>query len=203
MKRPLLIPSIPLTLVLLALGLALWAIPSHADTMEKSIIRTEMRPDVSNDKQIIESAYVPDPDLLFNANEWSIDVFGLYALEVDQGTYDDGFGAGVGVNYFFNRYFGIGLEGYGWKGDGLISSVSGNAILRYPIEKWHLAPYIIGGIGGNFDADNSPDQINASGGLGVEYRFNQHWGVFTDGRYVITDETEDYAIARLGVRFSF
>jgi hypothetical protein len=203
MKKSPLIPSLVLTLGLVTLGLALPVTPCHADTMEKSVIRTEMRPEASSDKYIVESPGESAPELLFNANEWSIDVFGLYAIEVDKGTYDDGFGAGVGVNCFFNRYFGIGLEGYGWKGDGLISSVSGNAILRYPIEKWHLAPYLIGGIGGNFDADHSPDQINASGGLGVEYRFNQHWGVFTDGRYVVTDETEDYAIARLGVRFSF
>lgn len=188
----------------MALGLLTWAASaglSLADTTTTPTFRTEPGPaPVYEDKPVAPAEEVVR---IFNGNEWSLDVFGLYAVEAKEGTYDDGFGAGVGVNYFFNRYFGLGLEGYGWKGDGLIRSVSGNILVRYPIEAWHMAPYFIGGIGGNFGADHTDDQINASAGLGLEVRFSEHWGVIADGRYVVTDESNDYGLARLGVRFTF
>lgn len=76
-------------------------------------------------------------------------------------------------------------------------------MLRYPIERWRLAPYMIVGIAGNFDADNTEDQVNASGGLGIEYRITKNWGVFTDSRYVLTDVSNDYVVTRVGVRFTF
>jgi len=174
---------------------------ASGDIMERSPSQPEkVIVDDRSDKIILDE---PADLLLFNEKEWSVDLFGMYAFEEQKGTYDDGFGAGVGVNYFFNRFVGLGLEGYGWKGDGLISSVGGNLMLRYPIERWRLAPYLIAGIGGNFDADNTKDQVNASGGLGMEYRLNKNWGVFTDSRYVMTDVSNDYVITRLGVRFSF
>lgn len=199
-------PLIPLSLAAL-LVLGLFAPAAQADTMNTPpVFRQETNTRPTPDDKRIDDKWVAQEnfeDFIFNGNEWSLDVFGLYAFEAKQGTYDDGFGAGIGVNYFFNRYFGLGLEGYGWKGDGLISSVSGNVMLRYPIEKWRLAPYAIGGIGGNFDADNTQDQINANAGLGLEYRFNAHWGIFTDSRYVFTDVSNDYVITRLGVRFAF
>lgn len=185
--------------------LAVSASMAGADTMDKTIVRTQLRSEPTPERQYGEKELVTTTEdvFLFNAKEWSLDVFGMYAFEADKGAYDDGFGGGIGVNYFFNRYFGMGLEGYGWNGDGVIGSASGNLMLRYPIEKWHLAPYLIGGIGGNFCADKSDDQVNVSGGIGVEYRFNAHWGIFTDARYVATDKTNDYGVARLGVRFSF
>lgn len=183
------------------LTLLVLAQTSYGDTMTPSPLRQDATiRDNSYDKVIVDE---PVELLLFNEKEWSVDLFGMYAFEAKKGIYDDGFGAGIGVNYFFNRYVGLGLEGYGWKGDGLISSVGGNIMLRYPIEKWRLAPYVIAGIGGNFDADNTEDQINASGGLGVEYRVTKNWGVFTDSRYVLTDVSNDYVVTRLGVRFTF
>jgi hypothetical protein len=202
MKKLLLLNRLHLTLGFTIL--TTFALPCYGDTMNQPILRREDKDPKaildSGDKVMVESE---PARYLFNQNEWSVDVFGHYAFDTKKGTIDDGFGAGLGVNYFITRFIGVGLEGYGWKGDGLIGSVGANLMLRYPIEQWHLAPYLIGGVSGNFGAKHSEDQVNGSAGVGVEYRFNEHWGVFTDGRYVLTEKTNDYGIARLGIRYAF
>lgn len=198
MNKTLIIP------ILCIFTLVLWLFPagSQADTMVKPRVSMDEAPSPYQDKSIVTDTEQTKL-YLFNEKEWSLDLFGLYAFEASNGAYDDGFGPGIGLNYFFNRYIGVGLEGYTWNGDGYIGSASGNLILRYPIEDWHLAPYLIAGVGGNFGAEDGEDQINGSGGIGVEYRFNQNWSVFTDARYVGTAKTNDYGIARTGIRFSF
>ena len=139
--------------------------------------------------------------LFFDEREWSFDLFGTYAA-TESGLYDDGFGGGVGVNYFFTRYLGVGIDGYWWDGSpaGVVSSISGSLIGRLPMDELHLAPYVFAGGGGHF---NSVDQASGHAGLGLEYRFTPNFALFSDGRYVFTDETNDFGLIRFGVRFPF
>jgi len=147
--------------------------------------------------------YNMEKSILFAENETSVDIFGTYA-DTDRGRYRDGFGGGVGVEHFFTKYLGIGLEGYWWGGDGpsrdVISSVSGSVIGRYPIESLHLAPYVFAGGGGHF-ANQDNASLHAGGGL--EYRFNPNWGVFADGRHVWVDGQNDFNLVRTGVKYVF
>jgi len=170
-------------------------------------------------------------DELFRANEFDVSIFGAVGLgRVDHYTTtsssrsrkfaQDGppslssnttttkhyvhnaWGGGVEANYFFTRYFGLGVEGEWLDGHDAISSVSGNLIGRYPIEfgTWGLAPYGFIGGGGQFDSQNAGfGQI----GAGVEVRFKSHWGLFTDARWVLHDVFIDYALIRAGIRFNF
>jgi hypothetical protein len=141
--------------------------------------------------------------MLFGDDETTVDIFGTYSAVDGDGAYEDGFGGGIGANKFFRRYFGVGLEGYFWDGavnGDVISSVAGSIIARYPIEKLRIAPYITGGIGGSF---NSVDQFNLLGGGGFDFRFTRNFGFFSDGRYVWTDQTNDYGLIRAGLRFAF
>jgi hypothetical protein len=138
---------------------------------------------------------------LFRAVETSFDVFGLWAAPED-GFLDDGFGGGLGMNHFFTRNFGVGLDGYWWDGDPneVVSSFSGSLIWRAPIERLNLAPYVFGGGGGHF-ATNDQASLHAGGGL--EWRMHRNFGTFADGRYVFTDDTNDFGLIRFGLRFPF
>lgn len=150
---------------------------------------------------ISDSKFVPDRDL-FNANEVSLDIFGSY-VEVDSILMDDDWGAGAGVNYFFSKYVGVGTDILFFNGDGNVTNLSGNIILRAPIENgsWGLAPYLIGGVGGTFDAP--VDEVYGHIGAGLEVRVTPTIGVFGDARYAFEYDTDDLVVFRTGVRFVF
>lgn len=156
----------------------------------------------------VEERKIETEPSLFQDVETSADIFGTYAATGGgpQSRFKDGFGGGVGVNHFFLKYVGVGLDAYAWNGDrpkdGISGGPSGSLILRYPIENLHLAPYVFGGVGGLFTESRSP-QLTEHGGIGFEYRFDPNWGVFADARYVFTDKDNDYALPRVGLRFIF
>jgi hypothetical protein len=140
----------------------------------------------------------------FHDHEMSVDLFGGYVFADGPGRLTDDFAGGIGANYFFTRNLGLGLDGYWWDGDQvsneIVSAFSGSLILRMPLDKAHLAPYIFGGGGGTF---SGIDQATLHGGGGLEYRFTPHLGTFVDGRYVFTDSSNDYGLVRFGARFVF
>jgi opacity protein-like surface antigen len=150
--------------------------------------------------------------MLFAETENVADIFGTYsAIKDDTGgtpitnsnTLDDGFGAGIGLSHFFMRYWGIGLEGFAWDGDrreDWVKGVTLDALARLPLENWHIAPYLIGSLGGTF---SSVDQFILGAGGGIEFRFAPNMGIFSDGRYVWADETSDFGLIRTGLRFAF
>jgi hypothetical protein len=148
------------------------------------------------------------PDL-YRSNELSVDVFGTASL----GQYniehpsnqrvrqDTKFGAGAGLNYFITRYIGIGAEAYSENTTGtFIDSASANLMLRLPLGQSGFAPYILGGGGHQFD---QTDFWFGQAGGGMEYRFSPNVGVFLDARAVWPNETKNYGVARLGLRFAF
>lgn len=148
------------------------------------------------------------PDL-YRPHEFSLDVFGTaslgqYTLEHPSGDrvrQNTEFGAGVGINYFFSRYIGIGGDMYSENTTGVfVDSASASLILRLPLGHSGFAPYVYGGGGYLFELG---DVWFAQLGAGIEYRFTPHIGTFLDARYVLPDETKYYGVARLGVRFAF
>ncbi len=151
-------------------------------------------------------AYTREGDR-FLPGEFSLDTFGSYKRgsknvgdvfdEPEHGVW----GGGVGANYFFTRYVGVGAD-VTMHADGgkFIDSTSGNLILRLPIERMSLAPYVFGGIGGNFDPT---EEWLAQAGVGLEFRLNPITGIFADGRYIWPDKSADYSLIRAGLRFVF
>ncbi len=138
----------------------------------------------------------------FPPNELSLDLFGTWASENRFGDKRDSgyWGGGVGLNYFLNRYIGIGADSYieEWKWP---YRVNGSLFLRYPIPQGAgFAPYAFGGGGREF---KYVPQWTFHGGAGLEFRFNRYTGLFIDGRRVFPDKTEDYTLARAGLRLNF
>lgn len=147
-------------------------------------------------------------DELFRANELSLDLFG--SGSVGQQTLDDlsglrsqdvRLGAGVGLNYFVTRNFGLSAEAYSENTSGsFVDNASTSLIGRFPLGESGVAPYVLGGGGRQFD----PLELwFAQAGAGLEYRFTPQFGIFTDARYVFTEKTKDHGVARAGVRFAF
>jgi len=150
-----------------------------------------------------------DVNKLFQDMEFSIDAFGTLALGVhtidhvsEQRIYHNSqLGVGAGGTFFFCRYVGIGGEAYSRNTTGsFVDSTSGSLFLRYPIEKAHLAPYIFGGGGYDFEGIK---QGFGQAGAGFEVRIIRYVGVFVDARYVFASESKDYGVGRAGIRVTF
>ena len=155
------------------------------------------------------SSYNSSRSDLFRANELSLDLFGTDTLgqhtinhpSVDRIRNNSLLGAGLGVNYFFIRYVGIGGELYTENtAHDLVDNASGNLIVRLPIGDTGLAPYVYGGAGHKWDpVETTFGQL----GGGLEFRFTHNFGIFVDARYVIADRIRDYGVGRAGFRFAF
>lgn len=145
----------------------------------------------------------------YKACELSVDGFGTaslgeYTIDHLSGarvSHDTRLGGGLGVNYFFTQYVGVGAEAYTENNsDSWVNSASANLLLRLPLGQSGFAPYLLAG-GGHHFADVSNWFVQA--GAGMEYRFNPNVGVFVDARGVLPNRTEFSGLARLGVRFAF
>ena len=185
---------------ILAAGTSLWAADADSSTSPPPALAA------SNGN---EQTQANNPNQLFRGNELSLDGFatgseGSYTIDhisnqrVRQNTHG---GAGVGVNYFFTRYLGVGGDAYSENTTGtFIDNASGNLILRLPLGESGFAPYAFGGGGQQFSAAKLSF---GQAGAGMEYRFCHNIGLFIDARCVWPNETKYYGVGRAGLRFAF
>lgn len=145
----------------------------------------------------------------YNAREVSFDLFGSVSLSQDvlnnwssdKIEEDARLGAGLGINYYHTRNFGLGLETYSENtGHALFDAASINVLGRLPIGDYGFSPYGYAGVGYQFEGS---DVKFCQGGAGLEYRFNNKFGVFGDVRYVFTDSTPNHMLGRFGIRICF
>ena len=152
----------------------------------------------------------PTPHGLFQANEWTLDLFGtasvneeiLKNISGDRVTRNGRLGAGGGLTYFLTRYVGIGGDAYTENtAHSFIDNTSGNLYLRLPFDGVHLAPYIYGGAGYQFDPGEA---WFGQAGAGLDIRLTHHFGLFVDGRYVLPSRHEEnFGVGRAGIRLIF
>lgn len=145
----------------------------------------------------------------FKDQEFQLDVFGSWAdINTRDGHHHldgprDGFGGGLGVNYFFMRYLGVGADANISAASNGLWTFSGSLIARYPLELGHfcIAPYALAG--GGFQTDG----VNAGTwhvGGGLEWRATHNLGIFAEGRYTWAgDHQEDTTRVSVGVRVVF
>ena len=148
---------------------------------------------------------------LYQANELSVDMFASYISQehkienIFHNTVRHGFwGGGVGLNYFFDRYLGIGGDIQMFDSNGalrnFVNNIDGSLIARFPICDSGLAPYVFGGGGRQ---TNPSWEWSGHAGVGAEYRFNPGMGIFTDARYMWVKHIPDEILFRAGFRFAF
>src|ERR1700737_1648598 len=173
---------------------------------------------VASSKQVVAPP-PPLPISYFRSNEFSLGLFGSYGWTYNNNTRAIGnhtWGGGIDGQYFPLQYVGFAIEGDFFNeipGDFFGSTVTGNVILRYPLDikfpGLHLAPYVFGGVGGIFNQNNtftrtatlgnaqglhrrnSDDQVLGDGGLGLEYRFTPNIGLFSDVRSNLVNESKN------------
>src|SRR3954451_3563896 len=109
--------------------------------------------------------------------EWNLNIWGTYAFTANDWRddrylgVDHAWGGGIDAKYFFMRYFGVGVEGYGLALNGqrgfdidigngnrerfednhdrgAAGSILGTLTFRYPIPCTRFAPYVFAGGGG-------------------------------------------------------
>lgn len=161
-----------------------------------------------NVKQTVQPAPCPE---WYRDQEWNVSLWGTYAFTGERwadDTYlgvDHAWGGGIDAKYFFHRYFGIGIEGYGLAGSdrtgfvfdtddsgftggdrGAIGAALGTLTLRYPIPCTRFAPYVFGGGG----------VIAGGGGRSVVF-FNDDGDIIGTRR----DSTETKGIGQVGGGF--
>ena len=146
----------------------------------------------------------------YGPNEVNFSFFGsgtvgddtLSNVSADRVERDGKLGMGLGLSYFFHR--NIGVEGWAYSestgGDHFVDNVGGDLIGRFPIGHSGFAPYVFGGGGRQLDP---VIQWTWDAGGGLEWRFTDHVGIFMDARFVWADDTKDYGLGRLGIKFGF
>lgn len=150
-------------------------------------------------KEMKQAVAPPPCPEWYSDNEFNVSIWGAYAFtatdnnresladmynvplyDESPGRYDrflggdHAWGGGVDAKYFFHRYFGVGIEGFGLDshestyhftdfGDGefsrgtehnFVGGVLGTVTLRYPIRCTRFSPYVWAGGGGVFGGDN-------------------------------------------------
>jgi hypothetical protein len=161
-------------------------------------------------QEVKETKEVAPVEPCFRDHELQLDVFGSWSSIHDNHDHNratdgraQGFGGGVGVNYFFTRYLGVGIDGDVSAARNGLWDVTGELIARYPIETGTLclAPYAI--VGGGFQDNGIREGIWHTGG-GLEWRVTHHLGIYAEGRYIWAGlHEEDNVRVSLGVRFVF
>jgi hypothetical protein len=140
-------------------------------------------------------------EVRFGANELSFDAFATYA-DPKRGVFRSRrgeWGGGVAVNYFVTRHLGFSAETYFEDRGDFFDHVSGNVLLRWPIDEAMIAPYLLAGGGRRWDPRSEwYGQI----GAGLEARFHRNFGIFADGRRVFREKTSDHVLVRAGLRFA-
>ena len=147
-----------------------------------------------------------DPSICFEPG-WD---FGGYfsALFPNNAAFEDAYGGGISLSYFFDRNIGLELN-YAAHGQGASQQVlHANAIYRLPIEGCFcgaIAPYVFGG--GGFTESGQFDMLYDVG-AGLEIRL-QSWGCvafFTDYSYNFVEKggiNQDFSQWRAGFKLPF
>jgi hypothetical protein len=151
--------------------------------------------DFKSNKNVITS------ECRFDDYELQLDLFGSGAF-YQQGN--PAWGGGAGLNYFFLKYIGLGVEQtLVGKESGTEWGTFGNLFLRYPICSWNLAPYAVAGLGAVYGQNNSVLAGTVGGGL--EYRFTKNIGLFIDARWLYNPSVSESGavVARTGLKFAF
>lgn len=142
----------------------------------------------------------------YRAGETQLDLFGNYSATYSRYKsdrylkQDHAFGGGIGINRFFTRNLGVGLDGSYINTHAKNGQVTGDVIFRIPCQQF--APYAFIGAGSMFGRHDT--KAVGKAGLGIEYRVNPSFGIKTDYSYNMVDGSHNnFGMARTGISLNF
>jgi len=160
-------------------------------------------------KEMKQTTETPCPTW-YADNEWNIGISGVYAPTAnhyEEDTYlgvDHAWGGAIDIKYFFRRYFGIGIQGFGLSinqneddffgnfndddNNDFAAGVLGTFTFRYPIPCSRFAPYGWVGVGGIFGGGNNNN----------DFFFDEDGGVFFNDN---SGEEDGRLMAQYGAGF--
>jgi hypothetical protein len=145
----------------------------------------------------------------YRDKETSYDIFASYLTQerglshvFDTNLGGGSMGGGLGVNHFFSRTTGIGSDiNIPNNGGSFVDSATLNLLMRWPVGKSGLAPYLSAGGGRGYQP---PWQWLGQVGAGLEFRTDAKGGLFVDARYIWGQkEPKDNLLLRAGLRLVF
>jgi hypothetical protein len=148
-----------------------------------------------------KSHAVAPQEACFGETELQVDLFGSY-LD-NSNVLGEGYGAGLGLSYYFHRNFGITADVAMTESDvDNIWQFSAGFVARYPFEIGGvcLAPYAK--VAGGIQSENGDNGFLSIGG-GLEWRATSRFGVFGEANYGFVEDSRDFLNLRAGVRFVF
>lgn len=146
-------------------------------------------------KAVIEKNPVVDAPCYDGGFEFGVFGTGIFP----ESHYDEAFGGGVSLAYFYNENLGFDLGAAVFSTDSEIQNYTLDAVYRLPFNC--IAPYVLAG--GGVHTNGETEGLFRFGG-GVDFRVFNGSSIFADGIYnLVGGDVDNYAIARLGLRFSF
>lgn len=141
-------------------------------------------------KEMKQTESAPCPSW-YADNEWNVGISGVYAPTLNDyrdDTYlgvDHAWGGAIDVKYFFRRYFGVGIQGFGLalstddtlanfadddSDNDFAGGVLGTFTFRYPIPCSRFAPYAWAGVGAIFGGGARQAVFDPNGGFLGDFR---------------------------------
>src|SRR3974390_1648607 len=107
-------------------------------------------------------------------------------------------GAGAAVTYFLTKSIGVGASTFWTDFSGqFFDNVEAEGYFRLPVFK-RLAPYAVGGVGHQFQANETFGTL----GAGIDFRAFKRFEAFSDIQYRFVTETRNGIFLRIGLRFA-
>lgn len=111
---------------------------------------------------------------------------------------DGEMGGGVLAEYFFTENFGIEGSSSAYATEKTHWQFDMNLVARLPMKNGCWAPYVMAG-GGFYT--NSTTEWNWQVGGGVDIHLTGKMGLFADGSWHFTDDSDDFTLVRVGLKF--
>ncbi|MCB1064632.1 MAG: outer membrane beta-barrel protein [Verrucomicrobiae bacterium] len=148
-------------------------------------------------KYVIDSTPAPMASSCYGAG-YEFGIFGA-GIFPDGDHLTDEIGGGASLGYFFNENFGLDFSAAFFATDSEVQNYTLDAVYRFPMNC--IAPYVLAG--GGLHTNGETEGLFRFG-AGVDFRLFESSSLFADGIYnLVSGEVEDYAIARIGLRFAF